>query len=71
MRAREGNARRRKGRPMISERAYFRAVKYGFCGGDALRHWLDAEADDVEARRTGARARGERGKTKKTSLSLG
>lgn len=63
MRARE-DAHRRKRRPVISESAYFRAVEYGLRGDDALGYWLDAEVDDAEARPTGSRADGERGRPK-------
>jgi hypothetical protein len=49
----EANSSKR--RQMIAEAAYFRAEKYGFRGGDALRDWCEAEADvDTQLR---ARAR--------------
>ena len=70
MRARERNAGRRKGRPIISERVHFRAVKYGFRGGDALRYWLDAETGGADAGHTGTGARRERGTPEKTSVLL-
>ena len=30
---------------MIEEAAYYRAEKRGFCDGDAVQDWLDAEAE--------------------------
>jgi hypothetical protein len=39
------NANDNKRRQMIAEAAYFRAERYGFSGGDALRDWCEAEAE--------------------------
>lgn len=67
MRARE-DTHHRKRRQMVSEGAHFRAVKYGFRGGDVLRQWLDAEMEvDAQLRQTDDRS--ERGKPKKKYLS--
>jgi hypothetical protein len=69
MRARD-DSHHRKRRQMISEAAHFRAVKYGFRGGDALRHWLDAEVQaDAPLRQTSSHGRRESGKQKKKSVS--
>jgi len=44
-------------RRMIAEAAYFRAEARGFQGGDALRDWLEAEAEvDAVLRSGGGRA---------------
>lgn len=43
------NVNDNKRRQMIAEAAYFRAERYGFSGGDALRDWCEAEAE-VNAR---------------------
>ena len=34
---------------MIAEAAYFKAERRGFCGGDAVRDWCEAEAE-IDAR---------------------
>ena len=40
---------------MIAQRAYFSAKERGFCGGDPLADWLQAEAevDELLANRLG------------------
>jgi len=43
---------------MIAEAAYYRAQQRGFCGGDPVQDWLEAEAE-VSVRLDGGVPRGE------------